>query len=358
VKGKVLVAGFATRHVVQSAANAGYEVCAVDHFCDQDLCWNTIDREKFCDLADLPDAIHTISKRHTFDHFIVTSGAEELPTFLPLWGTPKDKIARFMDKLDIQHFFEDNNVPVPRLLASDEYPAMVKPRKGAGGWRNTIVRNADELSAWENLYPGIPFILQEPMPGIPASVCCVTDGSRARAIAANEQILRGNGESMFGFSGSVTPFDHPLCDQMVTRAEQIAAASGCIGTIGIDFVLGSKIAYAIEINPRFQGTIDTVEMAYGCNMFQSHIDACSGKLPLKSCSPLRVAARSILFAERDFTLTADLKHLLPHVADIPWPDTFFEEGQAIVSVYGHGPTRESAFSMLDKHISTVRQYIR
>ena len=144
MKRKVLVAGFATRHVVQSAANAGYEVCAVDHFCDQDLCWNTIDREKFCDLADLPDAIHTISKRHTFDHFIVTSGAEELPTFLPLCGTPKDKIARFMDKLDIQHFFEDNNVPVPRLLASGEYPAMVKPRKGAGGWRNTIVRDADE----------------------------------------------------------------------------------------------------------------------------------------------------------------------------------------------------------------------
>jgi hypothetical protein len=358
VKGKVLVAGFATRHVVQSAARAGYEVCAVDHFCDQDLCWNTIDREKFCDLADLPDAIHTICRRHSFDFFVVTSGAEELPTVLPLCGTPKEKIARFMDKLDIQHFFEANNVPVPRLLAAGEYPAMVKPRRGAGGWRNTIVRDAAGLSAWENLYPGTPSIHQEPVPGVPASVCCVTDGSRARAIATNEQILRGNGESMFGFSGSVTPFDHPLCDQMITLAEQIAAASGCIGTIGIDFVLGDKTAYAIEINPRFQGTIDTVEMAYGCNVFQCHIDACSGKLPMGVCSPRQVAARTILFAERDVVVTADLKHLLPYVADIPWPDTFFEEGQAVVSVYGQGPTRAAAFFMLDKHISTVRQYIR
>jgi len=358
VKGNVLVAGFATRHVVQSAARAGYEVCAVDHFCDQDLFWNTIDREKFCDLADLPDAIHTICRRHTFDHFVVTSGAEELPTVLPLCGTPKDKIARFMDKLDIQHFFKANNVPVPRLLAAGEYPAMVKPRRGAGGWRNTIVRDAAGLSAWENQYPGTPFICQEPVPGVAASVCCVTDGSRARAIAANEQILRGCGESMFGFSGSVTPFDHPLCQEMVTRAEHIAAASGCIGTIGIDFVLGDETSYAIEINPRFQGTIDTVEMAYGCNLFQCHVDACAGKLPLRSPSPRQVAARSILFAERDFTVTADLKHLMPYVADIPWPDTFFEEGQAVVSVYGQGPTREAAFLMLDKHISTVRQYIR
>jgi hypothetical protein len=37
MKKKVLVAGFATRHVVQSAFGAGYEVYAVDHFCDQDL---------------------------------------------------------------------------------------------------------------------------------------------------------------------------------------------------------------------------------------------------------------------------------------------------------------------------------
>jgi predicted ATP-grasp superfamily ATP-dependent carboligase len=186
----------------------------------------------------------------------------------------------------------------------------------------------------------------------------VADGSHARAIAANEQVLQGTGESLFGFCGSVTPFNHPLCQQMVTRAEQIAAATGCIGTIGIDFVLGSETTCAIEVNPRFQGTIDTVEMAFGCNMFQYHLDACAGKLPQGFLPPLRVAARSILFAERDIIVTADLKHLIPSVADIPWPDTFFEEGQAVVSVFGQGATREEAILMLDKHISTVRQYIR
>jgi predicted ATP-grasp superfamily ATP-dependent carboligase len=46
------------------------------------------------------------------------------------------------------------------------------------------------------------------------------------------------------------------------------------------------------------------------------------------------------------------------VADIPWPGTFFEKDQALVSVYGRGPTRDAALAMLDKHISTVRQYMR
>src|SRR5512139_3217760 len=107
MNGRVLVAGFSTRHVAQSAQRAGYEVYAVDHFCDQDLSWYTKEREKFDDLADLPDAINKLSRHHRFDLFVATSGAEDLTAPLPLCGTPKDKIGRFLDKLDIQHFFED-----------------------------------------------------------------------------------------------------------------------------------------------------------------------------------------------------------------------------------------------------------
>jgi len=358
MKGRVLVVGFSTRHVAQSAAQAGYEVYAVDHFCDQDLTWHTKEREKFEELTDLPDVIDTLCRRHRFDFFVATSGAEDLTVPLPLCGTPKDKIGRFLDKLDIQHFFEAIDVPVPRLVPCGRYPVMVKPRRGAGGWRNAVVHDAAGLAVWESRYPKVPYICQEIAEGIPASVCCVTDGMRAKAIAANEQLLQGDRGSRFGFCGSVTPLDHPLRDNMVAVAERVAAASGCIGTIGIDFVLDSSKACAIEVNPRFQGTMDTVEMAYGYNVFQHHVDACRGILPAAGRSPRQVAVRRILFADRDMTVSADLKHLVPYIADIPWPGTFFEEDQAVVSVFGWGATREAAVTLLDKHISTVRQYIR
>ncbi len=295
MKGRVLVAGFATRHVAQSAERAGYEVCAVDHFCDQDLSWYTKDREKFEDLEDLPDAIDRISTRHRFDLFVPTSGAELLSPPLPLLGTPPDRIARFLDKLDTQHFFESLDVPVPRILPEGEYPAMVKPRSGAGGWRNAVIGSDGELAAWKTLYQDVPHIRQEVIGGIPASVCCIATGSRAMAVTTNEQILRGSGESAFGFSGSITPFDHPLRGEMIAIAERIAAASGCRGTIGIDFVVSDDRAVAIEVNPRFQGTVDTVEMACGCNLFDLHADACSGHPPAGARNPREVAARSILF---------------------------------------------------------------
>jgi hypothetical protein len=358
VKGRVLVAGFATRHVAQSAHRAGYEVCSVDHFCDQDLAWCTKDREKFDELDDLPDAIDRISRRHPFDLFVATSGAEDLPVTIPLAGTSRDRIVRFLDKLDTQHFFESLGVPVPRIMPPGDYPSMVKPRRGAGGWRNTVVRDDDGLQSWEALYPDVPFIRQELVTGIPASVCCVTDGTRARAIAANEQILRGRGESAYGFSGSVTPWEHPLRAQMMATAEKIAAASGCRGTIGIDFMVGNDSMWAIEVNPRFQGTVDTVERACGCSLFDLHVNACRGEIlssaPAVSC----VAARSILFADRDLTVKTDLSPLREYLSDIPWPGSFFEEDQALVSVSGWGATRAEAMALLDKHITTVRQYMR
>nr|WP_319375734.1 ATP-grasp domain-containing protein [uncultured Methanoregula sp.] len=358
MKGRVLVAGFSTRHVAQSAYNAGYEVCSVDYFCDQDLAWYTKDREKFEDLSDLPDAIEKICRRHTFDLFVPTSGAEELSVPLPLSGTPRETVARFMDKLHTQHFFEENSLPVPRIRPEGEFPAMIKPRRGAGGWRNAIIENPAAMDAWRSFFPDVPYICQEIVEGTPASVCCVANGKEARAIAVNGQILRGTGESAFGFSGSITPFCHPQSEQMIRMAERIAALSGCRGTLGIDFVAGTDQAYPIEINPRFQGTVDTVERACGCNLFDYHVNACAGTLPGSGPAARQVAVRSILFADRDLTIRADLSRFKEFVADIPWPGAELEEDQAIVSIYGWGENAESARALLDKHITIIRQYMR
>jgi predicted ATP-grasp superfamily ATP-dependent carboligase len=145
---------------------------------------------------------------------------------------------------------------------------------------------------------------------------------------------------------------------MMEIAEKIAAASGCRGTIGIDFVAGGEKAWAIEVNPRFQGTVDTVERACGWSLFDLHVNACRGRLPVSIPPARQVAVRSILFADRDTTITNDLSPLKEFISDIPWPGTFFEKDQALVSVHGWGPTRAEANALLDKHITTVRQYMR
>ena len=354
--GRVLVAGFATRHVAQSAAAAGYDVVAVDHFCDRDLSLFTSDRMQFDDVDEIPDCIAGMASRHRVDWLVVTSGAETLHTPLPVLGNGPGLASQFLDKAGVQEFFQTAGIPVPVRIPEGVFPAMVKPRSAAGGWRNRVVRSREELEAWRDEYPGMDHLLQQVVEGTPASVSCLCNGKSAIALACNAQILRGDPPSPYGFAGSLTPLDHPLAERMCVRAARAAAASGCTGSVGIDFVLG-KDALAIELNPRFQATVDTVERALGVNLFRLHADACRGILPARRIRPRRYAARKILFAPRNLTVREDLLPLVPRVADVPWPGTRIAEGDAVISAFGWGPTAAHAQTMLDDTINRVYRAI-
>ncbi|MDK2990692.1 MAG: uncharacterized protein PWR16_2221, partial [Methanoculleus sp.] len=69
------------------------------------------------------------------------------------------------------------------------------------------------------------------------------------------------------------------------------------------------------------------------------------------------AVRRILFAERDMRLDVDLSALAPRIADIPWPGTEFEEGHAVVSVFGCGETETAAYADLERNTAAVRRLI-
>ncbi|MDD1660752.1 MAG: ATP-grasp domain-containing protein, partial [Methanomicrobiales archaeon] len=282
--------------------------------------------------------------------------AETLQTPLPVMGNGPGLAARFLDKAGVQEFFESAGLPVPARIPEGVFPAMVKPCSAAGGWRNRVVRSRKDLDAWRGEYPGVDHLLQEVVEGTPASVSCLCNGKSAIALASNAQILRGDPPAPYGFAGSLTPLDHPLADRMCAFAARAAAASGCVGSVGIDFMLGEN-ARAIEMNPRFQATVDTVERALGVNLFRLHADACRGILPARTLRPRQYAVRQILFAPKNLTVREDLLPLVPRVADIPWPGTRIAEGDAFISVFGWGPTADRAQAMRDDTINRVHRAI-
>jgi len=358
LKGRVLVAGFATRHVVCSARKAGYEVHAIDAFCDQDLHWNTKTCKIFEDLDSLPGQIEESCREVSPDILVVTSGAEDIAVSKKISGNCREKAGIFTDKKSIQDFFEENSIRVPSVPAAGVYPAMLKPCKGAGGWRNTIVNSPEEENDFCSLWPETPYIRQEVVEGTPCSVSCIASGGKAKAISVNLQYLRGgSGERAFGFAGAATPFESEKKADLIREAERIASLTGCTGSVGIDFILAGEEIYAIEVNPRFQATLDIIEMSTGFNIFEAHINACSGILPETTPKSKKVVARSIIFADRDLQVKDDLKKLYPKVADIPWKGEEIEEGSAIISVYGEGSSLPKAETSLDKTIKELARYI-
>ena len=354
----VLVAGYSTRHVAKSAAAAGYTVYAADHFCDQDLLCCTADHRAFDELEELPFAAEELISRYHPDYVVTTSGAELLE-FENRLGTAPSAAQKFMNKALTQEFFEQTGVPVPKLAEPGVYPAMAKTTGGAGGWRNAIVRSDAELAAWREFVEGAPYLLQEVIDGMPASVCClVTPSGDACVLAANQQILRGGDLFPYAFTGSVTPCTHPLVPRMKELGKKIAEDSGCIGCIGIDFILTEKEAYAIEVNPRFQGTLETVERALSQNLFTLHKNACEGVLPEHIPEITAFSVRKILVAPKALTVKQDLLPLSEFLSDIPHPGLFFEKGEVICSVTGCGKTLDAAYASLDKNINMAVQYIQ
>jgi Predicted ATP-dependent carboligase related to biotin carboxylase len=244
------------------------------------------------------------------------------------------------------------------MLPANVYPAMLKTTSGSGGWRNAVVHNEEEEKAWCEFVENVPYLRQRFVQGQPASVCCLgTPDGRALVLTGNEQILRGGEACQYAFSGSVTPCSHPMAERMKEIGEKIASACGCIGTFGIDFVLTEDEAYAIEINPRFQGTVETVEQSLGINIFELHKAACEGKLPEKAPVPEKYAVRKILAAPRDLTMKADLSVLSDFITDIPSPGTFFEDGEVMFSVTASGETRADALEHLHTNISLAVKHI-
>lgn len=109
------------------------------------------------------------------------------------------------------------------------------------------------------------------------------------------------------------------------------------GSVGVDLILADK-PYILEINPRFQGSLDSVEWSCNVNVFKMHVRAFEGKLPEK-CRYERFAARAVLFAPYSIRIKSDLSGN-PFFADIPVKGSVYRKGDPLASILASGSSAE------------------
>jgi predicted ATP-grasp superfamily ATP-dependent carboligase len=169
------------------------------------------------------------------------------------------------DKLALARHLLVRNVPTPQShlvlpgqpFSSVSYPAVLKPRHGAGSQATFLLRSAAELvpaqeQAKAEGYPG-ELILQPFAAGQPASVALLVGPRCVVPLVPAEQRLSDDGR--FHYLGGVLPLSGVLAERAVTLALRVAqAVEGLAGYVGVDLVLGSAADgsedWAIEINPR------------------------------------------------------------------------------------------------------------
>jgi predicted ATP-grasp superfamily ATP-dependent carboligase len=287
---------------------------------------------------------------------------------VPVLNNPPKKTAQVSDKLWLAGWLEEKGFPFiktkPVAVADNlRFPFLVKPRKGAGGVGCRIVKTSSELKIHEGNGKCMPegigegLIAQELINGCPASVSVIGSGREARAIAVNEQLIGvpWAGAKGFRYSGNITPLAPPQC-AIGQMAEEIIAKLGLVGSNGVDFLLTEKGPVVVEVNSRFQGSLDTVELSGGDNVFQAHLQSFLGRLPERPALSRRTAGRIIIYAPRDLTIEADL--VRDWTADVPGKGSRIAADDPVLSIMALGSSRDEVMTQLKTRAAMLGDLIK
>ncbi|MBE0523468.1 MAG: ATP-grasp domain-containing protein [Methanosarcinales archaeon] len=369
----ILVIGFNTRHIVCSARRAGYTVYSISNFADQDLegCSEKSITHDIKDVQniDLNELIPSIKAFLPVDLLVLGPGFEHLGQWAyeiigsntPILNNQQDIVIKVSDKIWLSNTLKAKNIPHPVTFSLDSlstpddwtkgFPAMLKPRYGAGGIDNILIENPDDLrTALEQIGNNKDqFLIQEFIRGAVVSVSVISTGKKAVAIAVNEQLsgIPELTQMPFAYCGNITPYFSKHNKKLYDIAVNLAIDLKLVGTNGIDFIITDNGPMVLEVNPRFQGSIDTIEKATGINIFKAHSDAFEGKLPVFSDYQCH-CVKAIFFAPDKFYMTQKTNTYLLEcldqdtVADVPAEGVMFEKDDPVVSFIVTGTDRIEA----------------
>lgn len=363
----VLIVGASTRAMAESAVRAGYEVTTVDYFGDLDQ--KALVSNLALDDVGLPRcaaSLVSVGERISATSVVYGASLENYPEAVSrlaagreLLGNGPATLRGVRDPLALAGALRAAGLVAPRLLEADggrevdpRQRWIRKRRRSGGGVGVARWRPGEAVPTGE--------FIQEFIEGTPSSAVVVADGRRAVVLGLARQIVgsRAFGVSGFRYCGSVLPLTDVEAEftgvlSFVRKAaEAIVTAFGLCGVFGIDFVTGRGRVYVLEVNPRYTASMELVESAYGLSIFDLHVRACRGSLPvfdLSRCWRSGPAhGKAILFARRPCALGDTWGWLAVGIRDVPRPGTRFAAGAPVCTILAKAPTPDACLRFLEQ----------
>ena len=386
----LLVIGVDTVSVANSAKKAGYKIYTVDYFGDLDLrqvCMkykSIIQQKTGKSCGKIEERFNPkiflrmtkdLLKNTEIDAILLSSGLDdyldvlnELNDLIPILGNHPRTIEKVREK---QTFFKELKrlgIPYPEtafvrtvkeakvVAAEIGYPVVMKPSTGFGGTNVRMAKNSSELELlFQNIYSEHDEILiQKFIRGKHASLSLIASSKNVvRTLTINEQLLGLPyvfQSEPFGYCGNIVPLTLPPSTLKKCKyiAQKLTLHFKLVGSNGIDFVISREnIPYVMEVNPRFQGTLECVEHVLSVNLVKSHVDACIyGTLPTIKRTPHFFCTRLILYSPMRI-IAPDLTSFV-EVRDIPLLNTIIEKNEPLCSVIATGDNRQTCLSKAKK----------
>ncbi|MHA1367206.1 MAG: ATP-grasp domain-containing protein [Candidatus Heimdallarchaeota archaeon] len=319
---KLLISGFNARPIAKAATEAGYDIGTVDYFGDMDLL--KLSRNCFSVLRQKPGQtlhrpLHRIpaeylyylseimsDEQDDFDGILLGSAFDRFPDLIKkfdqlgpkLFANKPEKFALMREREKMYGLAEQAGFSIPKsnfapsfeelieFAKNYSYPVVTRGDGGGGGFGIRYWDNIEDLKLHfqENFEEeDTGYWIQEHIKGIDASSTVICSKNLVQIISVNRQLIGDKNLGSpgdFSYCGNIVPLDNKQFTQnkelQTSLLESIRALFkkiDLIGTNGIDFVIKNNKVYFMEINPRFQGSIECVQYATGYNLVKLHIDA-------------------------------------------------------------------------------------
>jgi len=439
-KPKIAVIGANARALAKSAKSAGYETYLVDYFSDIDTLKSAdhvfsmqknplepnfreeYSREKLTDFAveKLNGKVENVLLASSIGS---DSGMiEKLKNYFKISGNNPGQVGRARNWEILMKIFNEFKINYPGTLIFDgfcalqnnmgnlkiPYPVVIKPsveKEFQTGLidnefqLNNFLDDAKEKFKFKNKELRGKILIQEFIEGMPASASILSDGKCAIVLSINRQLIgiqKLNAPGRFTYCGYVIPakLNNNLKSKISKITGKIISELGLVGSVGIDFVLKNNEFYFMEVNPRFQDTIDAVEKLASLslrprhasrglasydssiakfpritrkhrniNLVEEHLKALDGKLNINlninfannntnnTNNTEKYFAKGILFANKKIK-TGNLNNI-PNICDIPAEGTVIHEGEPVCTIFAEGKNEPLAMENLFKKVKLI-----
>jgi len=379
-----LVLGLSTRAMAGSAVRCGHDIFTLDYFGDQDQ-KSIVENYSLARDFQQPFSAENLFKASEdleFDSVIYTSNLENHPKVVEklarrssLLGNGPEVLCKVRDWKILRKFCRKNLISHPLTLLADEekqaisdFQWLCKPVYGGGG---------SGIHPWSGSLIDDSHVLQARVAGLSASAAFVADGTKGVVIGLTQQLIGQHefGASGYTWCGNILPLplglDQSLSvikdvEKMVTRLVRHFRLKG-IG--GIDLVISRKpdnrlTPFLIEINPRYTGSMELIEWAYGLNIYSLHLKGVNGFLPEFSLSDYLLDSqtdnchgKAIVFAPESVSIQNTHGWAEQGRKDIPFPGDEIAKGKPVCSILTKGETHNECLTNLFTGARNLRQEI-
>ncbi|MBN1330187.1 MAG: ATP-grasp domain-containing protein [Candidatus Heimdallarchaeota archaeon] len=354
---KLLIVGFNARPLAKAAMLAGHEVGVIDYFGDIDLlnltknCFTVLDqkpneklhrpllRKPAEYLYYLTEIM--VDEQGDFDGILLGSAFDRYPEIVEKFSLLGPKLyANEVKKFDLIRNRENINaiakksgfyIPIIKKIVNlidlkkgiedFTFPVITRRDGGGGGAGIRLWHSKKDLiehfSVHETNFDKELWI-QEYIDGIDASASVICMAEKVQLLSINRQLIgdrKLKAPSDFAYCGNVVPLDEQkymndkqFMRKIIKNIKCLFSELKLMGSNGIDFVLKDEKIYFMEINPRFQGSIECVQYATGLNIVSLHLDTFNGILHNLPEEPKykRYGFKGILFSnlEKPFSVRA------------------------------------------------------